>query len=142
MQGMWPVADKGAKLRISITGQDVLSGRTSSVVATGSEAVHASGDAETVTRTVTVAVTVPGSGGRGGVQLHETPQDFSRGDLRGGRDLNRTWAKNETRVGTRTWLLSHRNDSVFLFPSRASHCPAFPSFAPQLRQPDGNGKRS
>jgi hypothetical protein len=63
---------------------------------------------------------------RRALQISETPLDFSRGVLRGGRDLNRNWAKTKTRVGTRTWLLSLGNDSAFLFPSRLLTSPRFP----------------
>ena len=77
-----------SKLRINLSGSDVLAGRASSEIATSSETVHPRGDGETVTRTVTFAVTVPGASRGSVVQIHKTPQDFSRGDLRGGRDLN------------------------------------------------------
>ena len=77
-----------AKLRINLSGSDVLSGRASSEIATTSKPVDPRGDGETVTRTVTFAVTVPSASRGSVVQLHETPQDFSRGVLRGGRDLN------------------------------------------------------
>jgi hypothetical protein len=50
---------------------------------------------------------------RGKRQICETPRDFSRGVLRGGRDLKR---------------------SPVPF-----HCPGFPPFAPDLGQPEGNG---
>ena len=77
-----------SKLRINLSGSDVLAGRASSEIATSSETVHPRGDGETVTRTVTFAVTVPGASRGSVVQIHKTPQDFSRGVLRGGRDLN------------------------------------------------------
>ena len=115
-----------AKLRINLSGSDVLSGRASSEIATSSDPVDPRGDGGTVTRTVTFAVTVPSASRRSVVQLHETPQDFSRGVLRGGRDLNRNWAKTKTRVETRTWHLSLGNDSAFLFPSSPLPSPRFP----------------
>jgi hypothetical protein len=78
----------GAKLRINLSGSDVLSGRASSEIATTSDPFAPRGDGETVTRTVTFAVTIPSASRGSVVQLHKTPQDFSQGVLRGGRDLN------------------------------------------------------
>ena len=77
-----------AKLRINLSGSDVVAGRASSEIATSNDPVHPRGDAATVTRTVTSAVTVPSASRGSVVQIHETPRNFSRGVWRGGRDLN------------------------------------------------------
>ena len=77
-----------AKLRINLSGYDVLFGRAQ-VVESESAALCIRSDYGMVdTRTVTVAVTVGASTSQNEVQISETPLDFSRGVLRGGRDLN------------------------------------------------------
>ena len=104
-----------AKLRINLSGSDVLSGRASSEIATTSKPVDPRGDGETVTRTVTFAVTIPSASRGSVIQLHETPQDFSQGVLRGGRDLKLAGLKTKkpsedaTLAVNSPWLLGNHS---------------------------------
>ena len=77
-----------AKLKINLSGYDVLFGRAPEVKSESGALCVRSDRAEVDTRTVTVAVTVGAGMSQNGGQIGETPSDFSEGVLRGGRDLN------------------------------------------------------
>ena len=83
------------KLKINLSGYDVLFGRAP-VVESESAALCIRSDHGMVdSRTVTVAVTVRDRESQNEGQISETPLDFSRGVLRGGRDLNCPAALNQ-----------------------------------------------
>jgi hypothetical protein len=76
------------KLKVNLSAYDVLCGRAQAVESESAALCVRSGSGDLDRRTVTVAVTIRDRESHNEGQISETPLDFSRGVLRGGRDLN------------------------------------------------------
>jgi len=85
----WPeLCAEVAKLKINMSGYDVLFGRARAVKNETRALTLRSDPAAPGDRNVTVAVTFAAAASQDEVQILKTPRDFSQGALRGGRDLN------------------------------------------------------